>query len=120
LRRTPLCRRTPLKRTPIRSKAHPPEWRVAPELAEYVLNRDGGCIAPRVDPKAGPCSGRVTLDHVKTSLRMAERAPSDKHHLVSVCEGHSENGAKAGHQWNTASRELERKWLLDKEGPHEA
>ena len=49
---------------------------------------------------------------------MAKRAKSDKFYLVSVCQGHSEDGAKAGHQWNTANRELERKWLLDKEGPY--
>jgi hypothetical protein len=87
-----------------------------PEVAQHVFKRDGGCIAPQVDPNSGPCSGRITLDHVKWELRLGKRADSIAMCLVSVCEGHSENGAKAGHQWNTANRDLERKWIMDKEG----
>lgn len=74
------------------------------------------CIAPLVDPNAGHCSGRSTIDHVKSAARMGKRAESDVFHLVSVCEGHSEAGAKAGYQWNTASREKERAYLRAQEG----
>jgi hypothetical protein len=69
------------------------------------------CVAPVLDPQAGPCSGEIELDHVKDEPRMGKRAPSDRDHLVSVCEGHSEKGAKAGYQWNTANRPLLREYL---------
>ena len=70
------------------------------------------CIAPLVDPsQSGKCWGRSTLDHVKEHPRMAKRAPSDTRHLVTLCEGHTENGARAGYQWNTAHRAELREWL---------
>jgi hypothetical protein len=110
LKRTPLRRRTPL-----RSKPRPQQDKVTPELHDYIIKIDGGCIAPQVDPEAGPCSGRLTLDHVKIELRLGKRAESVENRLVTVCEGHSENGAKAGHQWNTSHRDLERGWIADRE-----
>jgi len=76
-----------------------------------MLTSDPVCVAPIVDPDCGPCSGGTTLDHVKSEPRMGVRAPSDEAHLVSVCDGHSERGAKAGHQWNTANRPLLRAYL---------
>jgi hypothetical protein len=115
LKRTPLRRRTPL-----RAKPRPDSDKVTPEMHAYIIKRDGGCIAPRVDDDAGPCSGRVTLDHVKTDRRMGKRADSIALCLVSVCEGHSENGMKAGHQWNTANRDLERGWARTKEAERAA
>jgi hypothetical protein len=60
---------------------------------------------------SGPCWGKLTLDHVKTEPRMGRRAPSDPSHLASLCEGHTENGMRAGFQWNTANRPLLR-WYL--------
>jgi hypothetical protein len=33
---------------------------------------------------------------------MGVRAKSDSAHLVSLCQGHTEDGRKAGYQWNTA------------------
>jgi hypothetical protein len=53
------------------------------------------------------------LEHVKTDLRMGVRAPSDAAHLVTLCEAHSENGRRAGHQWNTTqqNREAVRRYL---------
>lgn len=35
---------------------------------------------------------------------MGVRAPSDEAHLVTLCESHTEAGARAGYQWNTAHR----------------
>lgn len=70
------------------------------------------CVAPLLDPsQSGKCWGRSTLDHVKSEPRMSKRAPSDDRHLVTLCEGHTENGAKAGYQWNTANRPLLREYL---------
>ena len=40
-----------------------------------------------------------------------KRAKSDQHHLVALCEGHTEHGMRAGSQWNTANRPLLR-WYL--------
>lgn len=78
-----------------------------------VLNRDSwACIAPRIDRnRIPPCSGELTLDHVKAKPRFGVRAESDPQHLVTVCDGHSERGARGGHQWNTGNRDLERAWL---------
>lgn len=86
---------------------------VTPEVRAAVLKRDGGCVAPILDQQAsGTCWGRLTLDHVKDHPRMGRRAPSDEAHLVTLCEGHTEAGAKAGYQWNTAHRPILRTYLF--------
>jgi len=72
------------------------------------------CVAPVLDPsQSGACWGRTTLEHVKDDLRMGRRAASDPAHLVSLCQGHTEDGRKAGYQWNTDKRNREkvREWL---------
>lgn len=64
---------------------------VTPELRDAVLRRDGGCVAPRVCGCAGeedPCSGRLTLDHVKDQPMMGKRAPSDMAHVLTLCAHH--------------------------------
>ena len=60
---------------------------VTPELRVLVLNRDQGCLAPRLGA-TDDCSGRLTLDHVKDLPMMGKRAPSDPAHLVTLCERH--------------------------------
>lgn len=71
------------------------------------------CIAPIVDPaERGKCWGRTTGDHVKVEPRMGVKADDVMEQLVSVCQGHSEDGRKAGHQWNTANRDKQREYLL--------
>jgi hypothetical protein len=59
------------------------------------------------------CFGRLTVEHVKEELRMGIRAPSDLLHCIALCEGHSENGARGGAQWNTRkeNREAMRNYL---------
>lgn len=77
-----------------------------------VLKRDGGCVAKKLDPnESARCWGRLTLDHIKDAPRMARRAPSDPAHLVTLCQGHTEDGRKAGFQWNTANRPSLREYL---------
>jgi hypothetical protein len=110
-----MLRRTPLKRTRPKPWFRAEEDKVSPELHAYILKRDGGCIAPRYGATT-PCWGRITEDHVKTELRAGKRATSDPKHLVAVCQGHSEDGRKAGYQWNTANREAEREHLRRVEG----
>ena len=84
---------------------------VTPEVALAVLQRDGGGVAVTLGADPAACAGRLTLDHVKSEPRMSRRAPSDPSHLVSLCEGHSEAGMRAGHQWNTAHRPALREYL---------
>lgn len=82
---------------------------VTPDLRRWILLRDGGCIAPVVDlAQLGSCSGRLTLDHVKTESRIGKRAPSDEYHLVTLCEWHHQ-GQKAGAIWATTKEH--REWL---------
>lgn len=83
---------------------------MTPEVYAFVIKRDGGCIARHYDDSAN-CWGNMTLDHVKDEAKMGDRAKSDPDHLVTVCQGHSEDGRKAGYQWNTAHREDERDYL---------
>lgn len=71
------------------------------------------CVAQTVDPLgSGPCSGRITLDHVHLHAggTKGKRAPSDEQHLVSLCEGHH-LVSKAGRIWATANRPALREYL---------
>lgn len=88
---------------------------VTPELRVEVFERDGGCVAVTLGESSMACAGRLTLDHVKTDLRLGVRAPSDRAHLVTLCEGHTENGSRAGYQWNTANRPALRWYLREVE-----
>ena len=73
--------------------------RVTPSLAAEVFARDSGCVAPRLGAES-PCWGRLTIEHVKAELRMGKRAEPRPDRLVSLCEGHTEPGARAGVSWN--------------------
>ena len=78
--------------------------RVTAELRIAVFERDQGCVAPRLGGSALDCHGRLTIEHVKRDLRMGLRAESRMDRLVSLCEGHTEPGMKAGYCWNTDKR----------------
>jgi len=89
-----------VKRTPLRTHAH----RVTPpERAIYleVEVRDRGCVAPRLDPEAGPCQGRLTRQHVRQ--HPGERRVTAVHRLVMLCEHHH-----LWSGWATSKRGLER------------
>jgi len=73
-------------------------------VANLVLTRDRGCVAPRLGAEDG-CSGRWTLDHVKDQPRMGKRAPSDPEHLVALCWHHHLDG------WATSHRPELREYL---------
>lgn len=81
--------------------------KVTPAVALEVLNRDSGCIAPRLGGTTMDCFGRNRLEHVKDEPRMGRRAPSDPAHLVTLCEGHTETGMRAGYVWATDKRNRE-------------
>lgn len=68
-------------------------------------------MAPTVDPnQSGTCSGRLTLDHVKDKPMMGKRAPSDRYHLVTLCEHHH-----LWSSWATSNRPGLRDYLLHAE-----
>jgi hypothetical protein len=88
--------------------------------AVRVFARDKGCVAPQLGGSAMDCWGRLTLEHVKSEPRMGVRAPSDTAHLVTLCQGHMEDGRRAGFQWNTSkpNREKVRAYLQGIEAHH--
>ena len=97
-----------MRRSPI--KRHSRKDPVTPELRAAVLERDGGCVAPRLDPLmelwTDWCDGPLTLDHVKSQPRMGVRAPSDMAHLVTLCAFHHLDSG-----WATAHRPELREYL---------
>ena len=65
-------------------------------MREAILRRDKECLGHKLDPDhvcrdgwGNPHSpydlNRLSLEHVKTELRMGRRAPSDERHLVALC-----------------------------------
>lgn len=116
-----LTRRTPMRRTPMRRTAQRDP--VSPALRLAIFARDGGCIAPRLGGTAADCWGRLQIEHVKRELRASKRAESIAACLVTLCDGHTEPGRRAGRQWNTAkvNRARVREYLRtveDPENPH--
>jgi hypothetical protein len=87
--------------------------RVPADLALAVLARDSGRIAPRLGGSYHDCWGRNRIEHVKAEPRMSKRAEPRLDRLVTVCEGHSEPGTKAGYCWATdkANRYAMREYL---------
>ena len=76
--------------------------RVTPQVALAVFQRDNGCVAPRLGGTTFDCWGRNRIEHVQDGGgRMGRRASSDMTHLVTLCEGHTETGMRAGYVWAT-------------------
>lgn len=71
------------------------------EVVLEVFQRDGGCLAPRLGGSAMDCFGRNRIEHVKKEARMGARAEPLAERLVTLCEGHTETGMKAGYVWAT-------------------
>lgn len=87
-----------------------------------VLRRDGSCVAPRLGGSSMDCWGRDRIEHVKAEPRMGKRAEARMDRLVTLCEGHTEPGMKAGYVWCTdrQNRERLREYLRTVENPHAA
>ena len=88
--------------------------RVTPEMALAVFARDQGCLAPRLGGTAHDCFGRNRIEHVKAAPRMGKRAEPRMDRLLTLCEGHTEPGMKAGRIWCTdkTNRAAMRDYLL--------
>ena len=86
---------------------------VSPELAQAIFARDGDCIAPRLGGSSMDCWGDRRIEHVKEAPRMGKRAEPQLDRLVTICEGHSEPGMRAGRVWVTQreNREACREYL---------
>jgi hypothetical protein len=87
--------------------------RVPAAMALAVFARDSGCVAPRLGGSAMDCWGRNRIEHVKAEPRMGVRAEPQLDRLLTLCEGHSEPGMRAGYVWATAkvNREACRDYL---------
>ena len=75
--------------------------RVSPTLALAVFTRDQGCVAPRLGGSFMDCWGRNRIEHVKAEPRMGKRAEPRPDRLLTLCEGHTEPGTRAGYCWAT-------------------
>ena len=82
--------------------------RVPPAVALAVFARDQGCVAPRLGGSSMDCFGRNRIEHVKAEPRMGRRAEPQMDRLLTLCEGHSEPGMRAGYVWCTAKDNRER------------
>ncbi len=91
---------------------------MSPEMADAVRRRDTGCVAPRLGGSEMDCWGQSRIEHVKKEVRMSSRAEPRMSRLVELCQGHTEDGMRAGYIWCTdaENRRKMRKYLLEKEG----
>ncbi len=91
-------------------KRHARRDPVTEERASEVFTRDGGCLAPRLGGSAMDCWGRNRIEHVKRDKRMGKRGDL----LGTLCQGHTEDGTRAGYCWATdaKNREAMRRHLL--------
>lgn len=78
-------------------KRHARRDPVTPTEAVRVFARDGGCLAPQLGGSAMDCFGRLRIEHVKREPRMGRRGEL----LGTLCEGHTEDGMRAGYVWCT-------------------
>lgn len=118
MKRTYLRRRTPLARAPMKPWRRDPDdpSRISPEEVQYVLARDGSCIAAQIDPEHRCDGAPRTLDHVPERGRNAlglratcsEHGVADRHCLVVIC-GWANSGG-----WASAHRDQERDWIARK------
>jgi hypothetical protein len=104
-----------LRRTSMKPWRRKDSDKVTEALANYVFARDRmTCRAPILARQHGEpidaCQGRLTIEHVHTQSMIGKRAPSDKHHTLSLCWHHNVNG------WASRHKDWERSYLLHVEG----
>lgn len=100
------------------------------EMRAQVYARDGGCVAPRLDPEASRCYDRwgaplpamrqradeLEMDYVREGARAGRHLLMVDH--VMLCPGHHQGaGPNGGHQWGPAHRRAERKYLAEQHTP---
>ena len=98
------------------------QHQMTPEVRAAVVLRDGGCVAPRIDPRAGPCFdwlGRplthplvgIEVDYVNRGSRGGRHELAGDH--VTLCPGHHRGTGPGthGYIWATAHRAELRAYL---------
>ena len=85
MKRAALLRKAEL-RSRTAPKRHAHKDPVTPELREYILTRDGGCVAPLLEMER-ECFGRLEIDHVMNAGK-GKRGPSIPTNLVALCGVH--------------------------------
>ncbi len=70
---------------------------VTPELREYILARDKGCVGALLDME-GPCDGRIEIDHV-VNAGLGKRGPSIPLNLASLCSAHHREKTDNARAW---------------------
>jgi hypothetical protein len=90
-----------MRRAPIHRKRRRDP--VTPSMAAAVFERDGGCLAPRLGGSEIDCWGRDRIEHIKRDPRMGKRGDL----LGTLCQGHTEDGTRAGYCWATDARNRE-------------
>lgn len=82
-----------------------------PSLTDLSWPKWRACVAPGLDGAgSGPCSGRITMQHVKVEIGMSLPRIHREEVLVSLCRGHHLD-TKAGANWATAHMDLQRAYL---------
>lgn len=109
MKRTPLERRTPLKRTAMKRGRPKVDNRPHPSEVIAVIARDGGCIALKYDPSHS-CEGRITMAHVpeRGKNALGVKPPSDRYHMVAECLKANSGGTQP---WSETHRDVERRHL---------
>lgn len=92
------------------------------QVRAAVISRDAGCVARRVDPKAGPCRDQwghtvlavaldaLEMDYVRHGARHGRHGAAADH--VALCPGHHRGtGAQRGYVWATNHRAQLRAYL---------
>lgn len=81
-------------------------------LYDYIIERDGGCVAHRLGLSDRDCYGRVQVDHVRHSGGVAMKSPTEAWNLVSLCgQHHYDKTTHQGGDW----REVLVEYLNEKE-----
>jgi len=106
------------------------------EARAVVISRDGGCVAPLLDPGAGRCHDRwgnemprrsrqsaldLEVDRIRDAPAMG-KAPGhdDPSRMVALCPGHHRGvGPSGGVQWATSHRAEIREYLARHNGRSE-
>lgn len=89
-------------------------------MRTVVMLRDHGCVAPRLDPDAGPCADRwgqplqhpldLEMDYIRRGATGLRHVLASDH--VALCARHHRGaGTTGGYVWGTAHRELLRGYL---------
>lgn len=112
MKRTPLRRCTPLRRTPFVSK---PKRRPGLAVARATaLARDGGCVyriwLSHDNPdERGPCDGPLEFDHVADAKGMGAKGPDRSDHGQIVCAHHHKDGwaaSRGARAWSRARLDI--------------